>query len=49
MEKNHISKVLEKTSWKISGPGGAASHLNINPETLRSRMRKLGIKRPNLK
>ena len=49
LEKNHITKVLKKTSWKISGSGGAASYLNINPETLRSRMRKLGIKRPDLK
>lgn len=45
MEKNHILKVLEKTYWKISGNGGAASHLKIHPETLRSKMRKLGISR----
>ena len=45
LEKNHIIDVLEKTYWKISGVGGAASHLKINPETLRSKMRKLGIKR----
>ena len=48
LEKNHIIQALEKTSWKISGTGGAAAILNINPETLRSRMRKLGIKRNNL-
>jgi len=47
LEKNHIIQALEKTSWKISGTGGAAAILNINPETLRSRMRKLGIKRNN--
>lgn len=45
LEKNHILKILEKTYWKISGSGGAASFLKINPETLRSKMRKLGIKR----
>jgi len=45
LEKKHIISVLEKTYWKISGTGGAASLLKINPETLRSRMRKLGIKR----
>ncbi|MBE0571782.1 MAG: sigma 54-interacting transcriptional regulator [Ignavibacteriaceae bacterium] len=45
MEKNHILKVLEKTYWRISGKGGAASLLKINPDTLRSKMRKLGIKR----
>jgi chemotaxis protein methyltransferase CheR len=49
LEKNHIIKVLEKTYWKISGPGGAATLLNMNPETLRSKMRKLGIKRNNLR
>ena len=48
LEKNHIIQALEKTSWKISGTGGAAAILNINPETLRSRMRKLGIKKNNL-
>ena len=45
LEKNRIIKVLEKTHWKISGSGGAASILKINPDTLRSRMRKFGIKR----
>ena len=45
LEKNHITGTLEKTSWKISGNGGAASILKLNPETLRSKMRKLGIKR----
>ncbi len=49
LEKNHIIQALEKTFWKISGTGGAAAILNINPETLRSRMRKLGIKRNNSK
>ncbi|MGE5848336.1 MAG: sigma-54 interaction domain-containing protein [Ignavibacteria bacterium] len=44
-EKTHILSMLEKTNWKISGNGGAASLLKINPETLRSKMRKLGIRR----
>jgi len=48
MERNHIIKTLDKTYWKISGPGGAAEILKMNPETLRSKMRKLGIKRKNL-
>jgi transcriptional regulator with GAF, ATPase, and Fis domain len=48
LEKNHIIKALEKTYWKISGPGGAASLLKINPETLRSKMRKLGITRTSI-
>lgn len=45
MEKKHILRALEKTRWKISGPGGAAELLDINPKTLASRMKKLGIKR----
>ena len=40
----HIGKVLAFTKGKIYGPGGAAQFLGINPSTLRSRMRKLGIK-----
>ncbi|MDQ5987765.1 MAG: Anaerobic nitric oxide reductase transcription regulator NorR [Syntrophus sp. SKADARSKE-3] len=42
-ERNHILHVLEKTNGKISGPGGAAEILDIHPNTLYSRMKKLGI------
>jgi len=45
MEKNHIQGVLEKTNWKVSGEGGAAEILDMHPNTLRSRMEKLAIKR----
>jgi formate hydrogenlyase transcriptional activator len=45
LERNYITTTLEKTFWKISGKGSAAEILNLNPDTLRSRMRKLGIKR----
>ena len=44
-KKRHIVSVLEKTNWKIFGTGGAASILKINPNTLRSKIKKLGIKR----
>jgi transcriptional regulator with GAF, ATPase, and Fis domain len=46
MERDHILATLETTRWQIEGAGGAASILDINPGTLRSRMRKLGIVRP---
>lgn len=46
LEKHHILRVLEKTGWRIYGPGGAAQELGMNPETLRSRLRKLAITRP---
>ncbi|MEL6547133.1 MAG: sigma-54 dependent transcriptional regulator, partial [Myxococcota bacterium] len=39
----HIRSVLETTGGKVAGPGGAAEALDINPGTLRSRMKKLGI------
>ncbi|MCK5758906.1 MAG: sigma 54-interacting transcriptional regulator [Clostridiales bacterium] len=45
-ERNYIIKVLEKTYWRVDGPQGAARILDMHPETLRSRMRKLEIKRP---
>lgn len=43
MEKLYITNVLNKTDGKISGKNGAAELLGINPSTLRSRMKKLGI------
>jgi formate hydrogenlyase transcriptional activator len=45
MERRHIVEVLNRTTWKIDGPNGAAGLLNLNPSTLRSRIKKLGIRR----
>jgi PAS domain S-box-containing protein len=45
IEKKHIIKVLEKTRWQISGEHGASAILEMHPNTLRSRMNKLGIRR----
>jgi transcriptional regulator with GAF, ATPase, and Fis domain len=45
-EREHILKVLQETGWKVEGPKGAALILGINPSTLRTRMKKLGIHRP---
>jgi hydrogenase-4 transcriptional activator len=39
----HIEAALVKTGGRIEGPAGAAALLDINPHTLRARMRKLGI------
>jgi len=39
----HIRQALQISNGKISGAGGAAQLLGTNPNTLRSRMRKLGI------
>jgi transcriptional regulator with GAF, ATPase, and Fis domain len=46
VEKNHILDVLKQNKWVIEGPHGAAKVLNLHPNTLRSRMKKLGIERP---
>jgi formate hydrogenlyase transcriptional activator len=47
-ERDYIIRTLEDTRWKINGHNGAAELLDIHPETLRSRMRRLGISRPEL-
>jgi len=48
IERDYIVQVMEKTYWRIEGPYGAAEILGLNPSTLRSRTRKLGIKRPRV-
>jgi formate hydrogenlyase transcriptional activator len=45
VERNHILEVLMRTNWRIEGADGAAALLNMNPSTLRSRMKKLGVRR----
>lgn len=47
VERAHILQVLQETHGVIEGPGGAAKILNLHPNTLRSRMKKLGIERPS--
>jgi transcriptional regulator with GAF, ATPase, and Fis domain len=41
--KRHIEAALTVTRGRIEGPRGAAALLEINPHTLRAKMRKLGI------
>ncbi len=45
VERNHILAALEHTAWVIEGTKGASAILKLHPNTLRSRMEKLGIKR----
>ena len=45
VEREHIIKILELTSGRVSGEKGAAKILGMNPHTLFSRMKKLGIGR----
>ncbi|GAB4551090.1 MAG: hypothetical protein Tsb0013_13030 [Phycisphaerales bacterium] len=46
LQRLQIMHALEATGYKVSGAGGAAEKLEINPQTLLSRMDKLGIPRP---
>jgi formate hydrogenlyase transcriptional activator len=46
LERDHIVATLERTYWRLEGETGAAALLGLNPSTLRSRMRKHGIRRP---
>jgi transcriptional regulator with GAF, ATPase, and Fis domain len=39
----HVTHVLKMTGGKVEGPGGAAELLGMNPRTLQSRMKKMGI------
>jgi formate hydrogenlyase transcriptional activator len=43
-ERQHIVAALERTAGVIHGPRGAARLLDLHPNTLRSRMERLGIK-----
>jgi len=47
VERDYILRILEDRNWKIEGPSGSASILGMNPSTLRTRMAKLGITKPN--
>ncbi|HEY3841249.1 MAG TPA: sigma 54-interacting transcriptional regulator [Bryobacteraceae bacterium] len=45
VERRHIHEILHRTGWVIEGARGAAQILGLHPNTLRSRMKKLGIAR----
>jgi transcriptional regulator with GAF, ATPase, and Fis domain len=44
-ERRYILEALDRTDWRVSGDRGAAKILEINPHTLLSRIKKLGIQR----
>jgi PAS domain S-box-containing protein len=46
VERKHILEVLASTDWRLEGREGAAAVLGLKPSTLRSRMQKLDIRRP---
>jgi len=45
VERAHILRVLGDVGWVIEGKQGAAARLGLHPNTLRSRLQKLGIKK----
>jgi len=47
--RDHIQGVLKETSGRIEGKYGAAIRLQINPHTLRAKMRKLKIDWPRFR
>jgi formate hydrogenlyase transcriptional activator len=46
-ERRHIVATLKRCGWVVDGPEGAARVLGLHPSTLRSRLKKLGIRRTN--
>lgn len=46
MERDYIRKVLIAKKWRIQGEESAAAILKMHPNTLRTRMKKLGISKP---
>jgi formate hydrogenlyase transcriptional activator len=49
VERHHILEVLKQTRGVIEGPKGAARILNLHPNTLRSRIKRLEIKHTDYK
>jgi PAS domain S-box-containing protein len=45
LERDYILTVLRQTDWVIDGPRGAARVLGLHPNTLRNRLKKLGLER----
>jgi len=46
VQRAHIEAILEQCRWRINGSGNAAERLGLHPNTLRFRMKKLGVAGP---
>jgi transcriptional regulator with GAF, ATPase, and Fis domain len=44
-ERDNVLAALNKTSWKIHGPGGTAELLGLKPTTLVARIKRFGLKK----
>ncbi|HLO66420.1 MAG TPA: sigma 54-interacting transcriptional regulator [Holophaga sp.] len=49
VEREHLRRALERAGGRIDGPGGAAELLDLNPSTLRGRLRKAGVRPSGLR
>ncbi|MCD8534892.1 MAG: Fis family transcriptional regulator, partial [Verrucomicrobia bacterium] len=46
-KRANLLAALEKTGWKIRGADGAAELIGLKPTTLLSRMKRMGLQRPD--
>jgi len=46
VERWYVEQVLAETRWVIEGERGAARRLGLHPNTLRSRLKRWGVMRP---
>jgi transcriptional regulator with GAF, ATPase, and Fis domain len=46
VERQYVQDALQRCRWRINGRGNAAETLGLHPNTLRNRMKKFGIQRP---
>jgi len=44
--RENIAQFLDRCGWRINGVGNAAEQLGLHPNTLRSRLKRLGVERP---
>ena len=45
-ERDNLLAALEQTGWQVYGDRGAAALLGVKPSTLASRIKKMGLKKP---
>jgi transcriptional regulator with GAF, ATPase, and Fis domain len=46
VQRGHIERVLRECCGRINGAGNAAARLGVHPNTLRFRIKKLGVVHP---
>jgi len=46
-ERDNLLATLRKANWKIKGADGAAERLGVKATTLKARIKKMGLRRPD--